>query len=394
MSMHFTETERDLAAGGVLTIDLAALRHNYTTVAQRIAPTRAAAVVKANAYGLDASRVAPAFYEAGCRDFFVAHLTEAVALKPFLKPDAAFYILNGLQPGTEAACARENILPVLNSLEQVANWAATAKALGRKLPALLQIDTGMSRLGLSAEELDRLVASPSLLDGIDLKFAISHMASGDEPENPANARQLAAMKAALARLPQSPLSQPLPVAFSNSGGCFLDRSYHFDLARPGVALYGVGPEKPHGVSDKAEAGDQIRPVLTLSARVIQVRNVERGAAIGYGGTYVAQGPMRIATIAVGYADGWFRALSNKGSAYFGDTRLPIVGRVSMDSITLDASALPEGALKLGSLVELIGPHQRLEDVARDCDTIPYEILTALGDRYARIYVDSAAGNQS
>ncbi|WP_280994267.1 alanine racemase [Ochrobactrum sp. 19YEA23] len=376
MSMHFSKEQSDLAAGGLLTIDLAALRHNYSAVAQHIAPTRAAAVVKADAYGLGAHRVAPAFYEAGCRDFFVAHLSEAIALRPVLNADATLYVLNGLQPGTEAACAREGIVPVLNSLEQVENWANLAASSGKKLPALLQVDTGMSRLGLSARELDRLADNLALLDGIDVRFIISHLASGDEPANPANASQLAAMRAALARLPK------LPVAFANSGGSFLDKSYYFDLARPGVALYGVGPKSA------------IVPVLTLSARVIQVRDVEKGAAIGYGGTYIAEGPMRIATIAVGYADGWFRALSNKGSAFYGETRLPIVGRVSMDSITLDVSALPEGTLKLGSLVELIGPHQRLEDVASQCDTIPYEILTALGNRYARFYVDSARSSQN
>ncbi|KAB2718904.1 alanine racemase [Brucella intermedia] len=374
MAMQFSQDERDLAAGGVLTIDLAALRHNYSAIARHIAPTRAAAVVKADAYGLGASRVAPAFYDAGCRDFFVAHLGEAIALKPFLQPDATLYVLNGLQPGTEAACARDGILPVLNSLEQVENWGALAARQGRKLPALLQLDTGMSRLGLSASEFERLLENFALLDNIDIKFVISHLASGDEPENAANARQLANMTALLVRLPK------LPVAFANSGGSFLDKSYHFDLARPGVALYGVGPE------------NEVVPVLTLSARVIQVRDIDKGAAVGYGGTYVAEGPTRVATIAVGYADGWFRSLSNKGSAFFGDTRLPIIGRVSMDSITLDVSALPEGTLKLGSLVELIGPHQRLEDVARDCDTIPYEILTALGNRYARVYVESGASD--
>ena len=374
MSMQFSQDERDLAAGGVLTIDLSALRHNYSAIARHIAPTRAAAVVKADAYGLGASRVAPAFYDAGCRDFFVAHLGEAIALKPFLKPDATLYVLNGLQPGTEEACAREGVVPVLNSLEQIENWATLAARQGKKLPALLQLDTGMSRLGLSPKEFERLLESSALLDNIDIKFVISHLASGDEPENAANARQLANMTALLARLPK------LPVAFANSGGSFLDKTYHFDLARPGVALYGVGPKS------------EIVPVLTLSARVIQVRDIDVGAAVGYGGTYIAEGPMRVATIAVGYADGWFRSLSNKGAAFFGDTRLPIIGRVSMDSITLDVSALPEGTLKLGSLVELIGPHQRLEDVARDCDTIPYEILTALGNRYARVYVESGASD--
>lgn len=379
MSMHFSQDQSDLAAGGILTVDLAALRHNYKTIAEHITPTRTAAVVKADAYGLGAHRVAPAFYDAGCRDFFVAHLGEAIALKPALPSDATLYILNGLQPGTESVCAQEDIVPVLNSLEQVENWARLAEAQGMKLPALLQIDTGMSRLGLSAKELDELTNNLGLLDHIDLRFIISHLASGDEPENVANGAQLAAMRTVLERLPK------LPVAFANSGGAFLDKSYHFDLARPGVALYGVGP---------ATLEHRIKPVLTLSARVIQVRDVDKGAAIGYGGTYIAQGPMRIATIAVGYADGWFRSLGNKGSAFYGDTRLPIVGRVSMDSITLDVTALPENTLRLGSLVELIGPHQRLEDVARDCDTIPYEILTALGNRYARAYIDPAQSQQN
>lgn len=375
MPSKFPQSVCDLAAGGILTIDLGALRHNYLAIAQRLAPTRAGAVVKADCYGLGADRVAPVFYEAGCRDFFVAHLGEALKLKPALPADATIYILNGLQPETESLAAKEGFVPALNSLEQLENWAAEAKGLGQKLPAMLQLDTGMSRLGLSAEELDRLTQTPSLLDPIDIRFIISHLACGDEPENPANASQLAAMNAALARLPKC------PVAFSNSGGCFLDKTYHFDLARPGIALYGVGP---------ASGENPIRPVVSLSARVIQVREITAGAAIGYGGTFVAKAPMRIATIAVGYADGWFRTLSNKGAAYHGETRLPIVGRVSMDSITLDVSALPAGTLKLGSLVELIGPHQSLETVARDCDTIPYEILTALGHRYARFYIDSSA----
>ncbi len=172
----------------------------------------------------------------------------------------------------------------------------------------------MSRLGLSASEFERLLENFALLDNIDIKFVISHLASGDEPENAANARQLANMTALLVRLPK------LPVAFANSGGSFLDKSYHFDLARPGVALYGVGPE------------NEIVPVLTLSARVIQVRDIDKGAAVGYGGTYVAEGPMRVATIAVGYADGWFRSLSNKGSAFFFWRYAPADHRSRLDGL--------------------------------------------------------------
>lgn len=370
--MQLTTTEHDLAAGGILTISLKALRHNYQAVAKQIAPTRAAAVVKADSYGLGADKVAPAFYQAGCRDFFVAHLGEALKLRPLLADDATLYVLNGLQPQTEETCADAQIIPVLNSLEQLTNWQKLAIKRGVTLPALLQVDTGMARLGLSHEELDHLADHLNLLDHLDIRFIISHLAVGDEFNNAFNTKQLETMQAAIARLPK------MPVAFANSGGCFQDKSFHYNLARPGVVLYGVGPDLPN---------HPILPVAELSARVIQVRNVPQGTPVGYGCTYVTPKPMRIATIAVGYADGWFRSLSNKGSAFYGDTRLPIVGRVSMDSITLDVTDLPEGTLKLGSLVELIGPHQSLQDVARDCDTIPYEILTALGRRYQRIYVD-------
>lgn len=370
--MQLTTNQLDLAAGGILTISLKALRHNYQAVAKQIAPTRAAAVVKADSYGLGADKVAPAFYQAGCRDFFVAHLDEALALRPMLESDATLYVLNGLQPQTEEICADAQIIPVLNSLEQLKNWRQLAIKRGTTLPALLQVDSGMARLGLSHEELEHLADHLHLLDHLDIKFIISHLAVGDEFNNPFNAQQLKTFQAALARLPE------MPVAFANSGACFQDKSFHFNLARPGVVLYGVGPDLPN---------HPILPVAELSARVIQVRNVPQGTPVGYGCTYVTPKPMRIATIAVGYADGWFRSLSNKGSAFYGDTRLPIVGRVSMDSITLDVTDLPEGTLKLGSLVELIGPHQTLEDVARDCDTIPYEILTSLGHRYARQYID-------
>lgn len=362
-----------LAAGGILTIDLAALRANYQLIANAISPTRAAAVVKADAYGLGADKVAPQFYAAGCRDFFVAHLGEALSLQPHIGQDAIIYVLNGLQPHTETLCADNNIVPVLNSLEQVRNWAALGKVQNRNLPALLQLDTGMSRLGLSESELKDLLADLTLLDGIDVKFIISHLASADNMQNPQNHAQLERMQAALKVLPH------YAVAFSNSAGSFLEHGYHYDLARPGIALYGGAPQE--------NTPNPMQPVVSLQARVIQCRTVPVDTLVGYGGSYSTKAETRIATIAVGYADGWPRHLSNKGAAYYGDVQLPIIGRVSMDSITLDVSALPEGTLKLGSLVELIGLHQTLEQVAQDAGTISYEILTSLGHRYHRHYIN-------
>lgn len=362
-----------LAAGGVLTIDLAALRANYQIISKAISPTRAAAVVKADAYGLGADKVAPQFYDAGCRDFFVAHLSEALKLQPHIGKDAVIYVLNGLQPRTEKLCADSNIVPVLNSLEQVRNWVDLSRSLNRKLPALLQLDTGMSRLGLSEQELQELLANLSLLEAIDVKFIISHLAAGDNVQSPQNHAQLERLQAALKLLPH------YAVAFSNSGGSFMEHGYHFDLARPGIALYGGAPQE--------NTPNPMQPVVSLQARVIQCRTVPANTLVGYGGSYETKAETRIATIAVGYADGWPRHLSNKGSAWYGDVRLPVIGRVSMDSITLDVSALPEGTLKLGSLVELIGPHQTLEQVAQEAGTISYEILTSLGNRYHRIYIN-------
>lgn len=358
-------------ASGVLTIDLSALVRNYRTLQRRVAPTVAAAVVKADAYGLGAAQVVPALQAAGCRDFFVAHFSEASKLRPVLAADARLFVLNGLLPGTERACADAGIVPVLNSLDQVTNWASVARSRGTELPAVLQFDTGMSRFGLSASDVQELAVYPARLRGVRVLFLMSHLASADEPGNPQNADQLASLNRFAAAFPDAEL------CFANSGGIFLDAAYHGAMARPGIALYGGAPT--------AGARNALSPVVRLDVRVIQTRTVPAGARVGYGGAYVADGETRLATIAAGYADGLPRHLSDTGAAYFGEVRLPIVGRVSMDSITLDISALPPGTLKLGDLVELIGPHQSLEQVAAAAGTISYEILTRLGHRYHRAY---------
>ncbi|WP_072395382.1 alanine racemase [Hyphomicrobium sp. CS1GBMeth3] len=358
-------------AAGLLTVDLAALRENYRALAARLAPVRAAAVVKADGYGLGASRVAPAVFDAGCRDFFVAHFHEALPLKAVLPIEARLFVLNGLHPGAEARCAAAGIIPVLNSLEQLQAWSSCAETFGRELPAVLQFDTGMSRLGLSETDAQALATEPTLLRGIHLLFVMSHLASADDPDNPQNREQLAELHRFAARFPG------IGLCLSNSGGIFLDTDFHGALARPGIALYGGAPT--------ANSPSPMRPVVRLDVRVIQTRNVPAEARVGYSGTYVAKAGTRLATIAAGYADGLPHALSNRGAAYFDGTRLPIVGRVSMDTITLDASALPTGAMKPGSLVEIIGPNQSLERIATDAGTISYEILTRLGRRYHRQY---------
>lgn len=371
MHGRFTEQPNTGDTTGILTIDLRAVSRNYRALADRLGPARAGAVVKADAYGLGANRIVPALLEAGCRDFFVAQLQEALALKP-LPTDTRLFVLNGLLPGTEAHCAHAGIVPVLNSLKQVAAWSALARATGRELSAVLQLDTGMARLGLSPADLDTLSAAPDLLHGLHLLFLMSHLASADNPDNLQNAEQLAAFSRHTACFSHAGL------CIANSGGIFLGEAYHGALARPGLALYGGAP-----TSNQA---NPMQPVVRLEIPVIQTRDVPPGTRVGYSAKFVAARTTRLATIAAGYADGLPHTLSNRGAAYFGNTRLPIAGRVSMDTITLDITELPPDTLQPGSLVEIIGPHQSLEQLAADAGTISYEILTRLSPRYRRHYL--------
>ena len=359
-------------SGALLSIDLDAICANWRLLKEMLGPADCAAVVKADAYGLDASRVAPALARAGCGHFFVAHLDEAIALRPHLPAAARLYVLHGAPPGVEAEFLAHDLIPVLNCLPQVDAWSRLARAEQRALPALLQVDTGMARLGLAASELAAIVADPGRLHGIQLCYLMSHLACAEAQDNPSNALQLERFRAALTAFPQ------IPGSFANSSGIFLGRDYHFGLARPGAALYGVAPV--------AGAANPMRAVIRLQGRVIQTRRIEAGSGVGYGLSWRAAQASRIATVAVGYADGYLRSLSNRGLARVDGIELPLVGKVSMDTITLDVSALPADALQTGSLVDLIDDSHGVDAVAERTGTIAYEILTSLGARYARRYI--------
>jgi alanine racemase len=281
-------------------------------------------------------------------------------------------VLNGIMPGGEAFAAANGIVPVLNSMAQLHNWSLAAERRGARLPAVLQFDTGMSRLGLGMAEASILAQDHTFLRNIDVQFIMSHLASADESDSPQNAAQLAVMRDLAARFPQAKR------CFANSGGILLSSDYHGDMVRPGIALYGGS------ASDRI--ANPMKPVVQLGVRVVQMHTVPEGALVGYAGSYRAPSKMRLATLAAGYADGLPRSLSGRGAAYFAGQRLPIVGRVSMDSMTIDISSLPTDALGLGSLVELIGADQSLEAIAHDAGTISYEILTSLGQRYHREYI--------
>jgi alanine racemase len=324
-------------------------------------------VVKADGYGLGARRVVPALSEAGCRHFFVAHLSEALAIADLI-PGAMLAVLNGLAAGAEAEHAERNILPVLGSLAEVERWAAQAGRLGRRLPALLHVDTGMARLGLDAAEWATLLADPGRLRGIDVRYLMTHLVAAEQPDDPLNAEQLARFRAAAAQMPG------VPTSLANSSGLFLGPDYASDLARPGAALYGINPNP--------DRPNPQRAVITLKVRVLQVREVPAGAPVGYDATWRAPRPSRIATACVGYADGWPRILSNRGCAFFDGQPVPLVGRVSMDLVTYDATDIPR--LTAGDWLELIGPNCPVDEVARVAQTNGYEILTSLGSRYRRV----------
>jgi alanine racemase len=360
-------------ASSRLTVDLGALRANYRTIAHRVAPAACGAAIKADAYGLGAKDIAPALYAEGCRVFFVAQFREALNVTDTLGKDAEIVILNGLEPGAEAACAAHGFLPVLNADSQVARWRGLARAKGAPLPAVLQVDSGMSRLGLDAAAAASLAADPAFAREVPLRLIMTHLACADEPDHAANAEQSARFRAIRTLFPA------VQASIANSGGAFLSSAFHCDLVRPGIALYGV---QPHS------SGVPMRPVVRLDARILQIRDVEASVRVGYGLDYTAPSRRRLATLGIGYADGWPRSLGGTGSVWYAGQRLPIVGRISMDSMTVDLTALPPDALAEGDFVELLGPSQSPADVARDAGTIAYEILTRLGTRGERVLLET------
>lgn len=345
-----------------LEIDLDAIAANWRTLAERHrAPT--AAVLKADGYGLGADPIARRLASEGCRHFFTAHLSEAVALRPAV-PGAMLAALNGLFPGDADATRAAGVVPVLGSLPEVDEWRTTGGG-----PALLHVDTGLNRLGLAPEELDVLAHDPARLRGIDILYVMTHLASAEDPADPANDDQRRRFAAACDRLP------PAPRSLGNSSGLFLGDGFRSDLARPGAALCGINPVPGRP--------NPMRPAVRLRARVLQVRDVPADTAVGYNGAWRAARPSRIATVCAGYADGWLRTLSNRGMACFDGTPVPLVGRVSMDLTTFDVTDAP--GVAAGRWLDLIGPGITVDEVAARAGTNGYEILTSLGRRYRRLY---------
>lgn len=355
-----TPTSRDAAGfAGELLIDLGAIADNLRDLRARHPSGPVAGVVKADGYGLGAGAVGRTLAGAGCRHFFVAQLSEGLALREALGEGPMIGVLGGFPPGADAGAG---LTPVLNAPEDV----AMARAAGLT-GAILHVDTGMERLGLSAAEL----AAAGDLSGLGLRYVMTHLACADEPSHPLNAVQARRFAAARALLPG------VPGSFANSAGLFLGPDFASDLARPGCALYGINPTPGRP--------NPMRVALRLSVPILQIRAVPAGTTVGYGATWTAPRPSRIATIAAGYADGYLRSLSSRGIGILAGRPVPLVGRVSMDLITLDVTDVPEA--RPGDRVELIGPEQTPDAVAALAGTIGYEILTSLGARYRRRHLE-------
>lgn len=352
----------------LLTIDLGAVAANYRLLAEKAAPAETAVAVKADGYGLGLAPVVRTLANQGCCTYFVATIDEGIELRALL-PEVVVCVLNGMIAGVPADFSAHRLVPVLNDLGQIETWRGWCRDKG-PAPAVLHLDTGMARLGLPPQELELLAGDLRRLDGMQLTLIMSHLACADETDHPLNRQQREVFATALDRLPAAPAS------IAASSGIFLGADYHFDMVRPGACLYGVNPQPGQP--------NPMAPVVQLQAKILQIRDVDTPQTVGYGATHRFAGPTRVATVAAGYADGYLRSLSGRGTARFRDIPVPVVGRVSMDLITLDVTQAPEA--RPGDMVDLIGPHHDVDALAAEAGTIGYEILTALGRRFQRRYI--------
>ncbi len=363
-------------AGAILTIDLAAIAANWRGLrdAGRAdgRPVDCAAVLKADAYGTGLAIVGPRLAAEGCRHFFVAHIDEGIELRRVLSGHP-IYVLNGLLAGTEGDFVEHGLTPVLNHLAQLNAWRAAAQRFNQTLDAVIHLDTGMNRLGFGPDDAQVLINERGRLRGLRLALFMSHLVASEEPANPINGEQLSRFRAFVRAMPGAPAS------LANSSGIFLGPDYHFDLMRPGAALYGINPLPGQA--------NPMLPTVTLHARILQTRRVDALQTVGYGGAWRAARPTRVATIGLGYADGYFRGLMNRSVVYIGQQPVPVIGRISMDLVTIDVTEVPEDFSQPGAAVEVLGPNLTPDDLAERARTNGYEIMTDLGRRYHRVYVE-------
>ncbi len=364
-------------AGAVLTVDLAALCENWRILKKKLRPgCDCGAVVKADAYGLGVEPVAQALAGAGCETFYVAHLDEGISLRKIIGPSPRIIVMHGVHPGLEQDLFAHSLIPVLSTPDQIRSWRTFAEDADVLQETVIQVDTGMNRLGLSDEEFTSHMKDPDGFQGLTPLALMSHLACASTPSHPLNQTQLDRFASAL-----STFRTKFPDAkgtLANSAGIFLGDAWQYELARPGAALYGIAPQDG--------TANPMLPVVRLQARILQVRRVDSTETVGYGATFQAADGEKLATISIGYADGFHRSLSNAGTARLDDIPVSVAGVVSMDLLTFDISNVPDSAAFPGAMIDILSMSHTVDDLAKEAGTIGYEVLTNLGQRYARRYL--------
>lgn len=359
--------------GGVLTIDLEAIAANWRALAHRVEPAECAAVVKADAYGCGLREVAAALAATGCKTFFVAHLHEARIVRE-VAPDATIYVLNGIPPGGAPQFAAVRARPVIGSMPELLEWDAFCAVNNWTGGAALHFDTGMNRLGVPVDDAPAL-SSRMKMPKHGISLLMSHLACADAPDHPLNARQIQLFREL--RM----MFRGVPASLANSSGIFLGPATHCEIVRPGAALFGINPTPA--------AANPMRQAVNLKGRIVQLRQVPRGASVGYSATWTATHETRVAVVSVGYGDGYLRAgaalSGERPVAIVAEKRCPVIGRISMDLLALDVSAVPEKSVQRGDFATLLGDGIDVDELARFGDLIGYEVLTSLGRRYHRVW---------
>ena len=355
-----------------LEIDLKSICHNYKKIKKKVGKNCiVAATVKANAYGLGLKQVSKSLIKHKCKDFFVATLMEGIELRSYNK-SVHIYILNGLDSGKCSIYKKYRLTPVLNSIKQIREYEIYQSKIKKSMDAIIHFDTGMSRLGLDEDETKKLINNKNIiLKKTNIRYIMSHLACGDESKSNKNKEQLKMFREI------SKTFKNIKMTLANSAGVLLGKNYHFDMVRPGISIYGGNALK--------NKKNTYKHVVKLTARLIQIRKINKGSTVGYGATYKAKQNMTIGTISLGYADGLNRLFSNNMKCYYKKKEIDLIGRVSMDLVTLDLSKFQKKDIQINNRIEIINDQNNIDRICMNIGTIPYEILTNLGFRYSRKY---------
>ena len=356
-----------------LTISLSSIRKNYQSLQKLLGKrSKLSSVVKSNAYGLGAAQVAKVLFESGCREFYVDTCDEGLELRKILDNSNDIFVFKGIFSGEEDLAEKYNLIPVLNNEMQIELWKSYAKKRQKSLPCCLHIDTGMTRLGIEYDSADKAIISIEQSSLLEVKYILSHLACADDVKSTMNDEQLKKFKLF------SEKHSSYKYSFANSAGVFLSKEMHFDQVRSGICLYG-------GVVGLA-SHDIIKPVVSLTTKIINIYDIKESTTVGYSATYRTKPKQKIATISLGYFDGTLHQLGNKGFCCINGINVPYIGVVSMGLTSIDISSVPDQNCKIGQEVEIIGKNISLETIAKLADTINYEVLTSLRNISYRKYV--------